>query len=153
MLERYGLWKDGKLNVDVSNVPVRKLPQQKQLADTQEQQETEDELLAAVTDVKPKGYEQMNLDFISEDFKDIFYTWLDYKRERRERYKTQSSLETAYKRMLNLGNSDRLQVRLVVEQSIGNNWAGLFALRERKNAATGTHATDKIKEEYPQWQR
>jgi hypothetical protein len=157
MLERYGLWKDGKLNVDVSNVPVRKLPQQKQLADTQEQQEqqeTEDELLAAVTDVKPKGYEQMNLDFISEDFRDIFYTWLDYKRERRERYKTQSSLETAYKRMLNLGNSDRLQVRLVVEQSIGNNWAGLFALREaRKQTDTTTHTTDKISEDYPKWQK
>ena len=150
MLERYGLWKDGKLCMDVTNVPTRKIPQQK---DANGNVLDEDELLAAVTDVKPKGYEQMNLNFVSEDFKDTFYTWLDYKRERRERYKTQASLETAYKRMLNLGNSDRVQVRLVVEQSIGNNWAGLFSLRERKNAASGTHATDKIKEEYPQWQR
>lgn len=150
MLERYGLWRDGKLCMDVTNVPTRKIPQQK---DANGNVLDEDELLAAVTDIKPKGYEHMNFNFVSEDFKDTFYTWLDYKRERRERYKTQASLETAYKRMLNLGNSDRVQVRLVVEQSIGNNWAGLFALRERKNAATGTHATDKIKEEYPQWQR
>lgn len=156
MLERYGLWKDGKLNVDVSDVPVRKLPQQKLLADTQKQQEqheTEDELLAAVTDLKPKGYENMNFDFVCEDFKDIFYTWLDYKRERRERYKTQNSLETAYKRMLNLGNSDRLQVRLIVEQSIGNNWSGLYGLRESRKQTSTTHTTNKISEDYPKWQK
>lgn len=151
MLERYGLWVDGKINLDVTNVPVRKIPQQK---DEDGNAMSEDELLAAVTDIKPKGYETMNFDFINEDYKDIFYTWLNYKRERRERYKTQSSMETAYKRMLRLSNNDKATARLVVEQSIGNNWAGLFQLKERKNAAANTaHATDKISEEYPKWKR
>ena len=151
MLERYGLWRDGKIVLDVSNVPMRKIPQQKEGKPAADE-EQQDELLAVVTDIKPKGYEQFNLDFISEDYKDIFYTWLNYKRERRERYMTQGSLETAYKRMLNLGNSDKTTVRLVVEQSIGNNWAGLFALREARKQTT-VHTTDKTSEEYPKWQR
>lgn len=152
MLERYGLWKDGKLCLDVSNVPTRKIPQQLQQQSTQ-QEAPQDELLAAVTDVMPKGYEQFNLNFVSEDYKDIFFVWLDYKRERRERYKTQTSLEAAYKRMLNLGGNDRQQVRLVVEQSIGNNWAGLFALRTQSSQQSTNHATDILKKEYKGWQK
>lgn len=162
MLERYGLWKDGKISLDVSDVPARKVPTQKEEQQQQqqteevqqEQEQVQDELLAAVTDILPKGYEQFNFAFVSEDYKDIFFTWLNYKRERRERYKTQGSLETAYKRMLNLGGNERQQVRQVVEQSIGNNWAGLFSLRDgKKNKAATYHATDKISDSYEKWKR
>lgn len=148
MLERYGLWKDGNLCLDVTNADAHKLPTQKQ----EEQTEQKDELLATVTDVLPKGYELFDLAFISEEYKDTFFTWLNYKRERRERYKTQASLETAYKRLLNLGSNDAQLVKQVIEQSIGNNWAGLFALKSKQQNSTN-HATDTLRKEYKGWQK
>ena len=83
----------------------------------------------------PEGYESYDLSFLDEDFKDIFFTWLDYKRQKRQKYNTQASLQQCYKNLLKLGNNNPEQARLVVEQSIGNNYAGLFPL---KNVQYGT---------------
>lgn len=82
---------------------------------------------------KPKGYERFNLSFIEDSYRDTFYRWLDYKKERREKYKTLDSLQTAYKKLKNLSNDNPLEAMEIVEQSIGNNWAGLFALKNHSN--------------------
>lgn len=141
MLERYGLWRDGHINLEIDNVPSRKIPKL----------EESNDLGTLILDKKPEGYERFSFDFIGEIFLIPFYTWLEHKRARREKYKTQTSLEKAYKRMLNLCGSDPIVAQKVVDQAIANNWAGLYALNE-KNKDNNTSSSGGIKD-YGEWKR
>lgn len=76
----------------------------------------------------PKNKE-VDLSFVPEDFKGIFKEWLEYKRERKESYKSEKSLKMCYNRLLTLSGNDCNKARLVVEQSIASNYAGLFELK------------------------
>ena len=140
MLERYGLWHDGHIDLEMNNVPARKIPKL----------EGSDDLEALVIEKKPASYEHFNFDFVSYDFKVPFYTWLEHKRSRREKYKTQTSLEKAYKRMLNLSGSVPSQAQKVVDQAIANNWAGLYALNDK--ASENVSSTGGVKD-YGEWKR
>lgn len=72
-----------------------------------------------------------SLDFISdENFKKLFEEWLDYKRRvKHNSYKDQKQIELAYRKMYELGGGDVETCRAIVEQSIANNWQGLFELK------------------------
>lgn len=72
---------------------------------------------------------ELDLSFVDEDFKDLFMEWLEYKRDRKENYKSEKSLKMCYNRLLKLSGNDCNQARLVVEQSIASNYAGLFELK------------------------
>ena len=76
---------------------------------------------------------QPSLDFVADNFKSIFQTWLDYKRERRESYKSAKSLTTCYNKLLDLSCNDPETARLIVEQSMAYNWAGLFPLKQEQH--------------------
>lgn len=76
----------------------------------------------------PKS-KDFDLSFVSEEFKDVFKEWLEYKRERKENYKSDKSLKTCYNRLLTLSGNDCDKAKLVVEQSIASNYAGLFELK------------------------
>jgi hypothetical protein len=64
-----------------------------------------------------------------------FDLWLKYKKERKETYKSDMSTEEAYNHLLKLANNDAERAMIIVKQSIANNWAGLFALKEQSNPA------------------
>lgn len=89
-----------------------------------------------------------DISFVEESFKDVFKSWLDYKRERKETYKSKKSLEVLYKKLLQLSNGDCETARLIVEQSMANNWAGLFELKNgwSRKEAIGSTASDSRKE-------
>lgn len=78
----------------------------------------------------PIGYESFSFDFVNEEFYDVFVEWLNYKRERKEKYKTQKSLELAFSKLLRLSDYNLQNAKEIVEQSMANNWAGLFKLKE-----------------------
>ena len=80
----------------------------------------------------PKGYESILFDFVDERFLDILFEWLEFKNDRRERYKNERSLKLLYKKLLDLSDADPIKARKVVEQSMANNWSGLFELKENK---------------------
>lgn len=73
------------------------------------------------------------LDFVESDFKAVFSLWLDYKRERREKYKSLRSIKISYENLVKLSNNNPEQAELIVRQSIGANWAGLFELKSKSN--------------------
>lgn len=56
--------------------------------------------------------------------------WLAYKSSRRQSYKSQASVDILFKKLQNLSNGDLAKARMIVEQSIGNNWSGLFPLKD-----------------------
>ena len=97
----------------------------------------------------PKGYESFKFDFVDDIFRNVFYKWLEYKKARREKYKTQSSLETAYKHLKEYSHGNVDEAERIIEKSIGNNYAGFFeekGLFDREGINTG-----KIQKEGFKW--
>jgi len=70
---------------------------------------------------------------ILPEFYDVLLSWLKYKRSRGESYKTADSTELAYKKLLRLSGKKSSKAIKVIEQSMENNWAGLFPLKKGDN--------------------
>ena len=80
--------------------------------------------------ISPK--KESDLSFVDEAFKDIFREWLEYKRERKENYKSEKSLKMCYNHLLKLSDDNPEKAKLVIEQSIASNYAGLFELKNHE---------------------
>lgn len=79
-------------------------------------------------DNKNKEEKQKGFDVL-ETFKEPYNTWMSYKAERRESYKSEKSKEQFYKLLLKLSNNNQLTAMQIVNQSMANNWAGIFPLK------------------------
>ena len=77
-----------------------------------------------------KEFNGYNLDFVSDEWYPIFIKWLDYKRQRREGYKTERSLRTCYNQIQKYAENKILYADYIVDRSIANNWQGLFPLKQ-----------------------
>lgn len=71
---------------------------------------------------------------IPQGYVDVVRAWCQYKKERKEKYKSQSSFDTMVKRLVKLSNGNPRIAALVVEQSIANNYAGLFAIKSSNSS-------------------
>ena len=78
-----------------------------------------------------KGEKNINLDKIeiSEDLKPILIEWLEYKKSRKETYKSEKSLQALANELTRLSNNDQTTARAIIQKSMANNWAGIFALK------------------------
>jgi hypothetical protein len=70
------------------------------------------------------------MSFIEAEYKETFGMWLFYKKNRKQKYKDDKSIELCYKRLLKISNNSPDTARLIVEQSMANNWSGLFELKQ-----------------------
>ncbi len=78
---------------------------------------------------KPKdATEEFIENSVKEDFKPIMREWCQYKREKKQKY-TPTGLKACYAKLLKLSNANPNTARQIIEQSMANNWAGLFALK------------------------
>jgi len=80
----------------------------------------------------PKGYELFDFSFVSEELQSCFGDWLEYKRQRGEKYKSQKSLQICYAKLNNLCNGDSSMAEKIIEQSQANNWSGFFELKNKE---------------------
>lgn len=78
-----------------------------------------------------KPASKVDLSFVAPEYLEIFTEWLEYKKARRETYKTAMSLKKCYSHMLNLAGNDIQTAKLIVEQSIACNYAGMFELKQQ----------------------
>lgn len=78
----------------------------------------------------PKGYEKFDFSIIADEYMKAVIMWLDYKKSRREMYKSQESFEQLYRKMLKIGSSE--DIMEAVENSIANNYAGLFSGKNKR---------------------
>lgn len=76
---------------------------------------------------------ELDLSFVPSDYLPVIQRWINYKNERKQAY-TQSGIEACYHKILELSNTNSNIAMSVIEQSIANNWAGLFELKN----GTGT---------------
>lgn len=70
---------------------------------------------------------------IAPEYFATFLNWLHYKRRRGESYKDKQSTFLAYKKLLKLSENNTVKSVQIVEESMANNWAGLFALKPEKS--------------------
>ena len=71
--------------------------------------------------------------FVDPAFDRPFSMWLEYKQQRKQSYKSELSLKVCYNKLVRLAGGDPATAKAIVEQSIANNWAGLFTLKDNKN--------------------
>jgi gluconate kinase len=68
--------------------------------------------------------------FVEKEFEKVFFDWLEYKKQRKESYKSQKSLQACYTHLKELSDNDPETMKTIVEQSMANNWMGLFELKK-----------------------
>lgn len=82
---------------------------------------------------------QPDFSFIPDpSMREVFRVWLEYKKARKESYRTQASVEACYTNLQKLSGGDAERARLIVSQSLANNWAGLFELKTNGTAINAT---------------
>ena len=100
---------------------------ERELRDLESSLKAKEELRAKKVKAPP------DLDFVADNLKGVFQTWLDYKRERKESYRSARSLSACYNKLLELSRGDPETARMIVEQSMACNWAGLFPLKQEQH--------------------
>ena len=83
-----------------------------------------------------------DFDFISDEFLEAFSLWLEYKKDRREKYKSEKSLKACYNKLVKLSKGNPAVASQIVDESIANNWAGFFELKNNKNEYGNKKQTD-----------
>lgn len=76
--------------------------------------------------------EELDLFFVEEQYMEIFTYWLTYKKERGQPYK-QTGAESCYRKLLELSGGNKQIMIAIIEQSISNNYQGLFPLKDNGN--------------------
>lgn len=84
-------------------------------------------------ELKKKGFDFSGYGILSE----LMKKWVDYKKSIKNSYKSQSSLDIVAKKLNELSGGDYQKAEAIVEQSIANQWQGLFELRQTQNATRG----------------
>jgi hypothetical protein len=79
----------------------------------------------------PKGKDgfEKYLKLIPEIWSPILEDWLEYKKSRRESYKSDKSFLALFDKIKKLSNENTGLANEIVKQSMANNWAGLFELK------------------------
>lgn len=89
---------------------------------------------------KKKKQETKKYSFVvAPEFETAFSTWLEYKHQRKQTYKSDASLKVCYNKLVKLSGNNPDIAMAIVEQSMANNWAGLFPLKPDYNATTTNH--------------
>lgn len=110
------------------------------------------------TNIKTKSVRAYVIeDFCPTDWLPVLQMWLDYKKQRKETYKTENSVKICLKHLQELAGGNIETGRKIVEQAMANNWAGLYALKTqtKPTPAQGTDASEieRIKQQYVQRQQ
>jgi hypothetical protein len=71
-------------------------------------------------------------EYINPLFLESFEKWMKYKSERKEKYKSQSSEKSFYNSLIKLSDNNPSIAEQIIEQSISNNWAGIFPLKTKE---------------------
>ncbi len=72
---------------------------------------------------------------LQEPWQGLMKQWLEYKAARKESYKTEVGARKCISLLQNLSGNSPQVAQLIIDQSIGNNYAGLFALRQQNTAS------------------
>ncbi len=63
-------------------------------------------------------------------WRELMFIWFDYKSTRKESYRSEIGAKKCLTMLRNLSGGNAEVAQRIIDQSMANNWAGLFALRE-----------------------
>ena len=86
--------------------------------------------------VKVTKKNSFDYSFIEPQFRKPFEEWLKYKRSKNQMFKRQCDLELCYKKLKGFSDGNAEKATLIIEQSMTNNWSGLFELKTSSPSAT-----------------
>lgn len=78
---------------------------------------------------------EIDLKFALPSFVPVLQEWLDYKTERKEKY-TEKGLRAFYGKLTKLSNNNADIAQLIIQESMANNWAGIFPLKKNEQQRT-----------------
>lgn len=70
---------------------------------------------------------------IENRYVEILNLWIDYKKKKRQSYKTSDSTKQMVKHLIEISDNNFDNAKKIIETSIANNWDGLFPLKQPKN--------------------
>ena len=74
--------------------------------------------------------------FVEPDLQKQFEEWIKYKQIKNQMYKRQCDLELCYKKLKEYSGGNAEKATLIIEQSMTNNWSGLFELKTSTPSTT-----------------
>ena len=81
--------------------------------------------------------EKEEMVFISPNWEDAWKGWMEYKKvEHGNKFKSSKTEQTAINNLVEISGGDLETAKKVINQSISNNYKGLFKLKETKNGTT-----------------
>jgi len=92
---------------------------------------------------KPKKA-TLDLSVVAHDMIEPVETWLAYKKEKAQSYKP-TGFKMFYKKLCELSGNNPQVAMAIIEQSMQNNYAGIFPLRNNNNNYGRETITDKIR--------
>ena len=93
---------------------------------------------------KPKKRE-LDMSIVAPNMVEPVEAWLAYKKEKAQSYKP-TGFKTFYKKLCEFSNNNPQVAMAIIEQSMQNNYAGIFPLRNNNNNNYGRETiTDKIR--------
>jgi len=92
-----------------------------------------------------KKKDELDLSIVAPQMRNVVETWLSYKKEKGQSYKP-TGFKTFYKKLCELSGNNSQVAMAIIEQSMQNNYAGIFPLRNNNNNGYGRETiTDKIR--------
>ena len=76
----------------------------------------------------PRLNQAQFLSTLDSAWREPMTVWLEYKRSRRESYRSESGARKCLSLLRNLSGEDPTVAVAIIDRSIANNWAGLFPL-------------------------
>lgn len=123
------------LRILLEGLGILKLPKSKSKGSVKPQRKEEDSKVEYTKENKRV--------FCSDEFVDVFNLWMNYKKKRKETYKSLDSEEAFYDKLLKFSNKDPIKALEIIKNSMSNNWAGIFEPKENNQNATITNNTTK----------
>ena len=119
--------------VDEEQVTAKEQPSNNQVTAKEQPRNTYKNVKNVKKEVTPKNSaDSISSKFeINKDWAEVVFDWLEYKKERRETYKSDRSIKSFITKLRNLSGDDPAVAREIVEQSFANNYAGVFGLKKQ----------------------
>jgi len=105
---------------------------------TDSKQEKEDTIISS-----KKKY-SLDLTIVAQEMRDVVETWLAYKKEKGKMYKP-IGFKNFYKKLCELSGNNPQIAMTIIEQSMANNYEGIFPLRNNNNNNYGRPKTNSDK--------
>lgn len=74
--------------------------------------------------------------WVAQDYVRPFLDWVEYKKAKKQTYKTEQSLRACYNKLVKLSNGNADIACRIIDEAMANNWNGFYALKETSNGTT-----------------